>query len=392
MTTLFLPDDAERARAEEALRFSEAKFAGIVGIASDAIVSVDESQRVVLFNQGAEQIFGYTEEEILGQPLDVLLPQRFHAVHRRHLQTFGASPVVARRMAQRQEIFGRRKSGEEFPAEASISKLEVGGRRFFTAVLRDVTERKETEREIRELLLREREARAEAEAATRARDDVLRVVSHDLGNSLSAILVTTGVLLRTLPDAADLDARKRIASIRHLAEHMQRLRQDLLDAATIEAGGLAIEPGPQDPEALIEETLDNFASLAAERGICLTGGVREPCSEVLADRERILQVFANLVGNAIKFTPEGGRIEVGAEHGADGTVLFRVSDTGTGIAPDHLPHIFDRFWKTQGGNRQGAGLGLAIAKGIVDAHGGTLWAESPVGQGSTFFFALPTRE
>ena len=382
-------------RAEEALRFSEAKFAGIVNIASDAIVSVDESQRIVLFNQGAEQIFGYTEEEILGQPLDVLLPQRLRAVHHRHIQAFGASPVAARRMAQRQEIFGRRRNGEEFPAEASISKLAVGGRRFFTAVLRDITDRKETEREIQELLLRERAARAEAEAATRARDEVLRVVSHDLGNSLSAILVTTGVLLRTLPDeaeeAARTDARKRITSIRHLAEQMQRLRQDLVDMTTIESGALAIERSPQEPEALLEETLDNFAALAADRLIHLHGDLRGALPEVLADRERVLQVLANLVGNAIKFTPEEGHITLGAERGAHGTVRFRVSDTGPGIEPDHLPHVFDRFWKTPGGNRHGAGLGLAIAKGIVEAHGGSIGVQSTPGAGSCFFFTLPMR-
>jgi PAS domain S-box-containing protein len=192
-------DVTELLQAEEALRLSEAKFSGIVSIASDAIISIDEEQRIVLFNQGAEQIFGYSPEEIMGEPLERLLPQRFHRIHGEHIRRFASSGVVARTMGERAEIFGRRRDGEEFPAEASISRLEIGGQRFYTAVLRDITERKAAEAEIAALLVRERSARGEAEAAARARDDILRIVSHDLGTPLSAIAVATSVLLRILP-------------------------------------------------------------------------------------------------------------------------------------------------------------------------------------------------
>lgn len=366
---------------------SELLLGRIVSIASEAIVSVDESQRIVLFNQGAEQIFGYSEAEIIGESLNLLIPERFRAPHVEHIRRFGESGVVARRMGERREIFGLRKNGEEFPAEASISHLEVGGRQLFTAVLRDITERKETEREISELLERERQARAAAEAATRARDDVLRVVSHDLGNSLSAIVVTTSVLLRTLPEQ-DADTRKRITGIRHLAEQMQRLRQDLLDVASIEAGALSIERGARESGALIGEAIEYFAPLAADKGLVLENRVPDGLPAVLIDRERILQVLANLLGNAIKFTPTGGRVVLGAKAVPDG-VRVSVADTGPGISAEDLPHVFDRFWKTRYGNRQGAGLGLAIARGIVEAHGGTIGVESTPGAGSTFGFTLP---
>lgn len=384
-------DITERIRAEEALRASEAKFSGIISIATDAIITVDERQRIVHFNQGAEQIFGWTEAEACGRPLADLIPERFHGRHADHVARFGQGGTVAKRMGERQEIFGRRRDGEEFPAEASISRLEVGGRRLFTAVLRDITERKEWERQIAASLEREQEARAAAEAAVRARDDVLHVVSHDLGNSLSAIVVTTTVLLRTLPEpepGAGDDVRRRIASVRELARRMQRLRQDLLDVASIEAGRLSIEWDRWAPGVLAAEAVEAAAPLAAEKGVALDAEVPDGLPEVEGDRERVLQVLANLLGNAVKFTPAGGHVRLRA--GADAReVRFSVHDTGPGIPPEHREHVFERFWKVRDSNRHGAGLGLAIARGIVEAHQGRIWVESAPGQGSAFHFTLP---
>ncbi|HVH13594.1 MAG TPA: PAS domain S-box protein, partial [Longimicrobium sp.] len=271
---MILRDITERIRAEEALRASEAKFSGIISISSDAIVSVDEEQRIVHFNKGAEAVFGWRQDEIVGQPLDVLIPAAVRDRHAEHLRRFAAGPVVAKRMGERQEIFGVRKDGEQFPAEASISRLELGAQRLFTAVLRDVTERKTAERALAEALDQAREATAAAQAAVHARDDVLHVVSHDLGNSLSAIVVNTTVLLRTLPPDAD-DVRQRITSVRDLARRMQRLRQDLLDVANIEQGSLSIEWDSWHPRAVISDAVEAFAPLAAEKGIELGGEVEE---------------------------------------------------------------------------------------------------------------------
>jgi sigma-B regulation protein RsbU (phosphoserine phosphatase) len=258
--------------------------------------------------------------------------------------------------------------------------------------IRYACERKRLEMERAQLLAREREARAEAEAAVRARDDVLRVVSHDLGNSLSAVLVTTTVLLRTLPEeGTDGEVRSRIGSIRQLTEQMQRLRQDLLDVASIEAGRLSVEIDWYEPELLLRDAAEHFSPVAAERSVALEVRAEAGLPPVVADRERVLQVLGNLVGNAFKFTPAGGRITLGADRAPEG-VRISVTDTGPGIAPEHLGHVFDRFWKTQGGNRTGAGLGLAISKGIVEAHGGTIGVESVVGEGSTFSFTLPAAE
>ncbi|HST58342.1 MAG TPA: PAS domain S-box protein, partial [Longimicrobium sp.] len=285
---MILRDITERIRAEEALRASEAKFSGIISISSDAIVSVDEEQRIVHFNKGAETVFGWKEHEIVGQPLDVLIPADVRDRHGDHLRRFAAGPVVAKRMGERQEIFGVRKNGERFPAEASISRLELGAQRWFTAVLRDVTERKEAERALAQALEQAREATAAAQAAVHAREDVLHVVSHDLGNSLSAIVVNTSVLLKTLPPEQE-DVRQRVASVRDLARRMQRLRQDLLDVASIEQGGLSIEWDSWHPRAVVAESVEAFAPLTAEKGIELAAEVDEGVPEVEGDRERVLQ-------------------------------------------------------------------------------------------------------
>jgi two-component system sensor kinase FixL len=384
---MILRDITERIRAEEALRASEAKFSGIISISSDAIVSVDEEQRIVHFNKGAEAVFGWKEHEIVGQPLEVLIPAHARERHADHLRRFAGGPVVAKRMGERQEIFGVRKGGEEFPAEASISRLELGAQRLFTAVLRDVTERKEAERALAQALEQAREATAAAQAAVHARDDVLHVVSHDLGNSLSAIVVNTTVLLKTLPPEAE-DVRQRITSVRDLARRMQRLRQDLLDVASIEQGGLSIEWDSWHPGAVVSEAVEAFAPLTAEKGIELAAQVDDDVPEVEGDRERVLQVLANLLGNAVKFTPSGGRVLLRVEAAPD-EVRFSVRDTGPGIAPENQAHVWDRFWKSRTANRHGAGLGLAIARGIVQAHGGRIGLETALGEGSVFTFTLP---
>ena len=275
-------------------------------------------------------------------------------------------------------------------AQDYLVKGDVDGRLVLRAI-RYARERKRLELERVRLLEGERAARSTAEGAVRARDEVLRVVSHDLGNSLSAVLVTTRVLLQTLPEEGEQQVvRQRIQSIRELAEQMQRLRQDLLDVSMLEAGRLSMGSGPVDPRALVEATLARYGPMAAEKNVDLESRLPADLPEILADDQRLLQVLANLVTNAVKFTPPGGLISIGAEPEGD-HVRFFVTDTGAGIAPADLPHLFDRFWTTRAGNPQGAGLGLAIAKGIVEAHRGRLTAESVPGEGSTFSFTIPAR-
>jgi PAS domain S-box-containing protein len=369
-----MEDITERKRAEEALRLSEAKFSGIVSIAADAIISVDEQQRVTVFNEGAEHIFGYSKSEVMGTALDRLIPERFRAAHMEHFARFAAGQATARSMGERRDIYGLRKSGDEFPAEASISKVAVGEATFFSVVLRDVTYRKSVE--------------AALQRAVTARDDVLSIVAHDLRNPLSTIMMQASLLERSGPEPERRDPTPR-QIISRSAQRMNRLIQDLLDVALVEAGQLKVERERLSAVDLARDAVAAQAPLASSAGLELRLDVGRDVHDVWGDRNRLLQVFDNLIGNALKFTNEGGRITV-ALAARDEDVVFSVADTGSGIAPENVMHVFDRFWQvTTRTKRVGAGLGLPITRGIVEAHGGRIWLESTLGHGSTFFFTIP---
>jgi PAS domain S-box-containing protein len=367
-------DISQRKRTEEALRLSEAKFSGIVSIAADAIISIDQDQRVTVFNEGAEEIFGYDRREVIGSRLDRLIPERFRLVHNKHFAGFAAGAEPARTMGERLEIYGLRKNGEEFPAEASISKVTVGGATFFSVVLRDITYRKNVE--------------AALQRAITARDEVLGIVAHDLRNPLNTIMMQAQMLERMGPEPERRDQTARLVIMRS-ADRMEHLIRDLLDVALVEAGQLKIEPERISTTALVRDVAEMQTPLAASAGLQLQQEVDRGVGDVWGDRSRLLQVFENLIGTALKFTPEGGRITIGAKARAD-EVEFFVADTGSGMPAENLPHVFDRFWQAQRKDREGAGLGLAITKGIVEAHGGRIRVESTLGHGSTFFFTIPT--
>ncbi|WP_437650529.1 sensor histidine kinase [Sorangium sp. So ce362] len=230
----------------------------------------------------------------------------------------------------------------------------------------------------------------QARRAIRTRNDLLAIVSHDLRNPLSTVLVASALLMQTLPAGeSGAQGRKKAEIIRAAAQHMLRLIGDLLDVAAIEAGRLSMVTQRHATDALVHDALAMQQTLATEKHVVLEGELPGGGSfEVLCDRERVLQVLANLIGNAIKFTRAGGIITVRAEPRGN-EALFAVADTGSGIPPDQLLHVFDEFWQAKETARLGTGLGLTIAKGFVEAHGGRIWAESRPGVGTTFFFTLP---
>lgn len=228
----------------------------------------------------------------------------------------------------------------------------------------------------------------QAQRAIRDRENLLAVVSHDLRNLLSVIVTSLAILTITLQGNDVSKSKEQIARAQRLADRMRRLIDDLLDASSLEAGHFAIEPRRHTVASLVAEALDAVHPLAASKSLYLESELPPELPAVLADAARLQQVFANLLGNAVKFTPEGGTIAVRAEP-ANNMVTFSVTDTGSGIGEHELPYVFDRFWKTERTARFGTGLGLFIAKGIVEAHGGTIGVASQVGAGSTFFFTLP---
>jgi PAS domain S-box-containing protein len=228
---------------------------------------------------------------------------------------------------------------------------------------------------------------AAAQRAIQAREDILNMVTHDLRNPLSTVRMATDLLQETTAERRE-DHRKWLEMISRAADRMSSMIDELRDLSNVDAGRFVVEPVDVDGSRLLAEVCEALTPVALQLGLtieCIAIGDLGGCR---ADERQIIRVFSNLVGNALKFTPPGGRVEICGER-LDGEALFTVRDNGPGIASDHLPHVFDRYWQARQGDRRGIGLGLAIAKGIVEAHGGRIWADSTPGEGATFYFTLP---
>jgi PAS domain S-box-containing protein len=359
---------SERKRIEEELRVSQARFAGILEIADDAIISIDSNQRITLFNQGAEKIFGYTAQEVIGQTLDVLLPIRFAEIHQQHVVDFSSSSHEARKMGERREIFGRRKGGEEFPAEASISKLKLKGETVFTVILRDTSDRKVIER---------------------MKDEFVSIVSHELRTPLTSIHGSLGMLASGLLDAEPQTGKRLLEIAVNSTERLIRLINDVLDVERIESGKVEMVKQICNVNDLLTDATEVMQPMAERFGVTLSVSPIEAI--VWVDRDRITQTLTNLLSNAIKFSPQGSTVWLSAER-QDNCLRFQVKDQGRGIPHDKLETIFERFQQVDASdsrNQDGTGLGLAICRNIVQQHGGRIWVESTLGQGSTFYFTLP---
>jgi signal transduction histidine kinase len=224
--------------------------------------------------------------------------------------------------------------------------------------------------------------------ALRTRDEVLRIVAHDLRNPLNTISLSTDMLFESMPPDLARHCGPQLEIIRRATDRANRLIGDLLDVARLQAGKLSVECHPVETVPLLEEALALQDDLAKEHGIRLIRRFHGELPPIMADHDRILQVFGNLIGNALKFTPEGGTITVAAERMGE-VIQFSVADTGPGIPEEETAYLFDAFWQARTGTGEGTGLGLTICRGIINAHGGRIWVRSKVGAGSTFYFTLP---
>ncbi len=511
-------DITERKRAEEALRESQARLAGIVETAMDAIVSVDAAQRITLFNSAAEKMFGCSAAEAIGQPLERFVPEKFRASHWRHVERFGKEKTTGRRMGELGEITGLRANGEEFPIEASISQLEVGGQKLYTVILRDITSRaralaslRESDerarsqlgelqsiyasapvglcllgrdlrflrinehlaqmngaapehhigRTVRELLpqladviepkLREvletgrprfkeeivgetpaepgvdrtwltsclplkdangqitginvvveeiterkrleEELKQHAktlEEADRRKDEFIAMLAHELRNPLAPI--RSAVEMLGLCDASDPDFHWGRNVIDQQVKHLARLLDDLLDLSRVTGNKLELKKERVLLSDVVNAALEASRPIIEQRSHQVS--VTMPLKPIYlhADTVRLTQVFINLINNAAKYTPPGGRIGVSADLNED-FVTIRVTDNGMGISAAQLPYVFDMFYQADRSYEQaygGLGIGLTLVKRLVEMHGGSVEVHSRgANQGSEFIVRLP---
>lgn len=369
----------------------DALFHTLIMASPLAIFMIGVDGRVRLWNPAAEKMFGWSADAALGFPDPTVPPGSEDATDLVRLALSGEA--VTDRLVLR-----RRQDGAKVDVSLSCARIcnALGRPEGVMMIAADVTDRRRLELERGDLLEREQRARAVAEEAerrareaVRARERLLAVVSHDLRNSLATVLLNSTAILDA-PRTGGLNEAEleQIQWVVRSAEQMSRLISDLLDVSTIESGRLSVEPTPQGVEPIVWEALEMCRPLATEKKLQCRATVDDGISGVLVDAARIQQVLSNLLGNAVKFCEPGGSIEVRVSS-SGGEVQFAVADSGQGIPPEHLESIFELYWQGQRGRQVGAGLGLAIAKAIVEAHGGRVWADSEIGRGSVFYFTVP---
>ncbi|MCL4297026.1 MAG: PAS domain S-box protein [Anaerolineae bacterium] len=424
-------DISERKQTEAALQASQARLAGIVNISEDAIIAINSAQEITLFSQGAEKIFGYPAGEMVGQPLDLLLPKEYRAVHDQKVQSFMTSGDVLRPMNSRGLVFGQRKGGRIFPAEASISQFEVGGEKMLVVRLRDITERKRTEAELeryqtqleemvatrtgelvtavaqleQEVAERKRveaelnEAKVLAEVANRAKSEFLAHMSHELRTPLNGIMGYAQILQREAQRRGQAEMSwllEGLSTVHRSSEHLLTLINDILDLSKIEAGRMDLHPVTFRVNEFLQMIADMARLQAEQKGLAFKYDILSTLPTVVrGDPRRLRQILLNLLSNAVKFTEQGqvtfsvSATEADLREQPEYLFRFEVTDSGIGIAPGQWEQIFQPFHQIDGLHSiEGAGLGLPISRKLAELMGGELHVESHSGRGSTFWLEV----
>ena len=355
---------------------SEAYFRMLLESAPDAMIIIDDQGKIAIANGQSEKMFGYERQEMLGQPVEMLLPERLQESHVGHREGFSENPRL-RPMGPGLELLARRKDGSEFPVEISLSPVQTDAERFVSSVIRDVTVRKRMEREIIE-------ARQEAERANKANSAFLAAASHDLRQPVQALSLLNGALRRTVKDERALEM---IESQEYSLTAMTNLLNSLLDISRLDAGAVSPELEDFPIQRLINRLSDEFARQAKHVGLDFASS---SCATVInSDPNLLAEIIQNFVSNAIRYTDNGGvRLECTER---DDQCVITVSDTGIGIEKDQIDDIFREFHqcKSPGASKEGFGLGLAIVKRLSDLLGLSISVASEIGQGSSFSVSIP---
>jgi PAS domain S-box-containing protein len=363
----------------------EDKFRALLESAPDAMVIVNQAGEIVLVNAQTERMFGYARHELLGQPVEILIPAQYRRAHVRHRQGYAAA-AHPRPMGAGLDLHAVRKDGTEFPVEISLSPLETEEGTLVASAIRDITDRKLAEQE-RARLLHERAAHAEA---NRIKDEFLATLSHELRTPLNAILGWIALIRDAALD--DESMHKAVTAIERNARAQAHLIEDLLDVSRIVSGNLRLQVVPVDFCQVVENAVDVVRPSAEAKSLQFNVVFEIRPLLMMGDPDRLQQVVWNLLSNAIKFSPKGARVDVNVWCG-ERNIHLSVRDTGQGIDPRFLPHVFDRFRQADSSYARlggGLGLGLPIVRSIVELHGGTVEAvSSGEGRGATFSITLP---
>jgi PAS domain S-box-containing protein len=376
-------DITERKRAEKELREAEERMRSVVNHVVDGIITIDERGSIESFNPAAEKVFGYLRSEVLHRNVKMLMPEPYHGEHDGYIANY-------QRTGQRKiigigrEVIGRRKDGTSFPMELAVSEFHIGERRFFTGIVRDITERKKLEDQLRQRV-------DDLAQADRQKNEFLAMLGHELRNPLGPMRNALFMLKLARSDTAALDEAQGL--IERQLQHLVRLVDDLLDVSRIIRGRIELRRDRVDVATAIRRAVETAQPVIDANGHVLELSLPERPVYVMGDLIRLSQVISNLLGNGAKYSTKPGRIAIALMHEENDAVVT-VEDDGEGIPPELLPRIFELFVQgdhTLARSQGGLGIGLTLVRRLIEMHGGNVAVESPGrGRGSRFTVRLPT--
>jgi len=384
-------DISDRKKMEEALKESEQKFRMINSAAYDAIIMMDNEGKISYWNKAAEKMFGYKAEEIIGKHLHyTLAPKSFHEAYDKGFSRFkdtGEGTAVGKTL----ELTAIKKDGTEFPIELSLSSVKIKDKWCAIGIVRDITDRKKAEESLKKYQMKIQQQNIKLKKLDKIKSDFLNVTSHELRTPMSAIKGYVQMILKETLGEITEEQKKALHVVLRNINRLDNLIQDILDISRLESGTMKFIPEETDVKKMVEEVVETMKTHAKEKNITINVEIHGDLPHLVIDRQRIKQVIINIINNAIKFSPYNSVVNVRVKR-QQNNVLFEIQDFGKGIPKDKQKKVFDTFYQVDSGldrKHGGAGLGLAICRGIVLSHGGEIWVESKPLQGSTFKFTLP---
>jgi len=376
-------DITERKRAEEEIKESEERFRSVAQSANEAIITADSKGIILGWNLGAEKIFGYKETEIIGKDLRTIVPQGYreqHILGMKRIEGGGEYHVVGKTV----ELCGVHKNGNEFPLELSLAVWETKKGRFFTGIIRDITQRKQAEEEIKKR--NEQLIKLNAE-----KDKFFSIIAHDLKSPFNGFLNLTELMADSTEEFSPTELIENNKLLNESARNLYRLLENLLEWAQIQKGSIIFTPKESDLYKMVSQSIEIAYHQALQKRITIINEINSP-QKIYADEKMIETVLRNLISNAVKFTRKDGKVIIKYRRSDNGTIEVSVTDNGIGIPENDIKKLFKMEEKVSSQGTDGeasTGLGLLLCKEFVEKHGGKIWVESELGKGSTFTFSLP---